>query len=94
MACACERERTCAEPERPGSFAAVSTFDTEIEIWELGVIDALQPVASLGGHSGDVPGKKKNPTHPKPFQLFLPAPTQYLLYLPTLHCACSALLLL
>ena len=46
-----------AEPERSGSFAAVSTFDTEIEIWDLDVIDALQPVATLGGHSGDGPGK-------------------------------------
>jgi periodic tryptophan protein 1 len=43
----------CADPSSSGSFAAVSTFEAEIEIWDLDVLDALQPVATLGGHTGD-----------------------------------------
>jgi periodic tryptophan protein 1 len=32
-----------------GSFLAVGTFQPEIEIWNLDVMDALEPVATLGG---------------------------------------------
>jgi WD40 repeat protein len=45
-----------AEPSTSGSFGAVSTCEPEIEVWNLDVIDALQPVLVLGGHSGDVSG--------------------------------------
>lgn len=37
------------DPENPGNFVAVSTFEPEIEIWNLDVIDAMQPVSVLGG---------------------------------------------
>eukprot|EP00455_Lapot_gusevi_P039893 TRINITY_DN448_c0_g1_i2.p1 TRINITY_DN448_c0_g1~~TRINITY_DN448_c0_g1_i2.p1 ORF type:complete len:524 (+),score=178.02 TRINITY_DN448_c0_g1_i2:177-1574(+) len=45
-----------------GNFVAVSTFLPAIEIWNLDVIDALEPVASLGGIDDSEPpseGKKK-----------------------------------
>jgi periodic tryptophan protein 1 len=32
-----------------GSFVAIGTFDPAIEIWDLDVVDALQPTAVLGG---------------------------------------------
>jgi WD40 repeat protein len=40
-----------AGPSQTGNFAAISTFDPVIEVWDLDVIDALQPVAVLGGYS-------------------------------------------
>jgi periodic tryptophan protein 1 len=46
-----------AEPSTSGNFAAVSTFEPEIEIWDLDVIDSLQPVLVLGGHAGDAVAK-------------------------------------
>ena len=42
-----------AEPSTSGSFAAISTLEPEIEIWNLDVLDALQPAQVLGGRNGD-----------------------------------------
>lgn len=42
-----------------GSFACIGTFDACIEIWNLDVVDALEPVASLGVKQA-VPNKKFN----------------------------------
>ena len=44
---------------------AVSTFEPEIEIWNVDVMDALQPVAVLGGRIGDGSGKKSKPKSKK-----------------------------
>eukprot|EP00951_Prasinocladus_malaysianus_P015102 scaffold115499_cov47-Prasinocladus_malaysianus.AAC.1 len=33
----------------PGNFVAVGTFSPEIELWNLDVVDAVTPTASLGG---------------------------------------------
>ena len=51
-----------ADGETAGSFVAISTFDTEIEIWNLDVMDAMQPVAVLGGleTDGKAPAKGKS----------------------------------
>lgn len=32
-----------------GNFVAIGTFDPAIELWDLDVIDALQPTTVLGG---------------------------------------------
>lgn len=42
---------------------AVGTFEPGIEIWNLDVMDPLEPTAVLGGYAGDpTKKKKKNPT--------------------------------
>lgn len=41
-----------AEPKTAGNFAAVSTFEPEIEIWDLDVLDVLKPALVLGGRKG------------------------------------------
>jgi periodic tryptophan protein 1 len=43
--------------ETPGNFCAVGTFDPFIEIWDIDVIDALEPVLVLGDPNNG--GKKK-----------------------------------
>jgi WD40 repeat protein len=43
--------RQSAGPSQAGNFVAVSTFDPAIEVWDLDVMDSLQPVAVLGGFS-------------------------------------------
>jgi len=50
----------------PGSFAAIGTMDTEIEVWDLDCIDSMVPVQVLGGEDHDAAesavkskGKKK-----------------------------------
>ena len=35
--------------EGPGNFVAVGTFMPEIEIWNLDIIDAVEPAATVGG---------------------------------------------
>lgn len=35
--------------EEPGNFVAVGTFSPEIEIWNMDIIDAVEPLATLGG---------------------------------------------
>eukprot|EP01101_Sappina_pedata_P004917 TRINITY_DN2153_c0_g1_i1.p1 TRINITY_DN2153_c0_g1~~TRINITY_DN2153_c0_g1_i1.p1 ORF type:complete len:521 (-),score=268.54 TRINITY_DN2153_c0_g1_i1:93-1655(-) len=42
-----------------GSFVAIGTFEPEIEIWNLDVIDPVGPVASLGGHDIVIAATKK-----------------------------------
>mmetsp|Transcript_11552 Transcript_11552/g.37970 ORF Transcript_11552/g.37970 Transcript_11552/m.37970 type:complete len:444 (+) Transcript_11552:124-1455(+) len=42
-----------------GSFAAVGTFETNVEIWNLDVLDALEPTASLGQQDTTTTKKKK-----------------------------------
>lgn len=39
--------------EKSGSFVAIGTFKTGIEIWDLDILDALEPVAVLGGEDCD-----------------------------------------
>lgn len=42
------------------SYCAVGTFEPAIEIWNLDVLDPLEPTATLGGYKGKEkkPGKK------------------------------------
>lgn len=49
-------------PLSKGSFVAVGTFDPEIEIWDLDLIDAMYPVAILG----DSPTSKSSKRSSKP----------------------------
>ncbi len=42
-----------------GSFVAVGTFHPAIEIWNLDVIDSLEPAATLGGLKEGAGAKKK-----------------------------------
>ena len=57
-------------PAQGKNLAAVGTFDPIIEIWDLDVIDALQPVGSLGsvatGDDDDAKKKKKKKSFVKP----------------------------
>ena len=39
-----------AGAEGVGSFAAVATFLPGIELWDLDVADAMEPIAELGGY--------------------------------------------
>ena len=41
------------------SFVAVGTFETQIEVWNLDVLDALEPTLTLGAASNDKKKKKK-----------------------------------
>ncbi|CAN6609558.1 hypothetical protein TRVA0_004S01376 [Trichomonascus vanleenenianus] len=41
------------DDSRPGNFAAISTFDPEIEIWNLDVVDSVYPDMVLGRPDGD-----------------------------------------
>jgi periodic tryptophan protein 1 len=41
-----------------GNYVAVGTFDPAIEIWNLDVLDPLEPIAVLGGTVPDKPVKK------------------------------------
>lgn len=43
----------------PGNYVAVGTFDPEIEIWDLDIIDAVYPAAVLGAGASQVNKKKK-----------------------------------
>jgi periodic tryptophan protein 1 len=38
-------------PEEKGSFLAVGTFNPDIEIWNLDVMDNVEPICSLGGRN-------------------------------------------
>jgi periodic tryptophan protein 1 len=61
-----------------GNFVAISTFMPEIEIWNLDVLDAVEPAGSLGGYdaassdasevqaSGTGKKKKKKSKAPQP----------------------------
>jgi len=46
------------------NFLAVGTFEPHIEIWNLDVLDALEPNARLEGHSDAVMCLAWNPSHP------------------------------
>jgi periodic tryptophan protein 1 len=46
-------------PESRGNFAAVGTFDPFIEIWDIDVIDPLEPVLVLGDPEANTKKKKK-----------------------------------
>ena len=43
-----------------GNYIAVGTFSPAIEIWNLDVLDPLEPSATLGGIAATKPGKKKS----------------------------------
>ena len=43
-----------------GNFIAVGTFAPTIEIWNLDVLDPLEPTAALGGYSSELTVKKKS----------------------------------
>ena len=49
-----------------GNYVAVGTFDPAIEIWNLDVLDPLEPSAVLGGVDDSVPIKKKKSKKAKP----------------------------
>lgn len=42
-----------------GNFVAVGSFDPEIQIWDLDVINALDPVCVLGGRKATEPSSSK-----------------------------------
>jgi len=46
-----------------GNYVAMGTFQPEIEIWDLNVVDALYPHATLG-KVADGEKRKKNKIHP------------------------------
>ncbi|CAM6101033.1 unnamed protein product [Calypogeia fissa] len=50
----------CGPADREkGNFVAVSTMHPEIEIWDLDVVDAVEPVAMLGGAENPIPTEEK-----------------------------------
>ena len=44
--------------EEKGNYVAVGTFLPEIEIWNLDIIDVMQPAVVLGGHVKSASGKR------------------------------------
>ena len=50
---------SAAGAEQVGSFVAVGTFHPSIEIWNLDVIDSLEPAAVLGGFKDEAAALKK-----------------------------------
>ncbi|EPY49539.1 WD repeat protein [Schizosaccharomyces cryophilus OY26] len=51
--------------DTPGNYVAVGTFDTEIEIWNLDVVDAVYPAAVLGANAANSGSNKKKKKAPK-----------------------------
>ncbi|EPX75101.1 WD repeat protein [Schizosaccharomyces octosporus yFS286] len=51
--------------DTPGNYVAVGTFDTEIEIWNLDVVDAVYPAAVLGASGASSTSTKKKKKAPK-----------------------------
>lgn len=46
------------EQKEVGSYVAVGTFDPAIEIWNLDILDPLEPIAVLGGEDKSISAKK------------------------------------
>eukprot|EP00286_Rhodomonas_abbreviata_P007413 CAMPEP_0181319318 /NCGR_PEP_ID=MMETSP1101-20121128/17502_1 /TAXON_ID=46948 /ORGANISM="Rhodomonas abbreviata, Strain Caron Lab Isolate" /LENGTH=541 /DNA_ID=CAMNT_0023426899 /DNA_START=160 /DNA_END=1782 /DNA_ORIENTATION=- len=61
---------TARKDGQPGSFAAIGTMDTEIEVWDLDCVDSMVPAAVLGGEDHEAgeeekgKGKKKKKKKP------------------------------
>jgi periodic tryptophan protein 1 len=54
-----------AEGKDKGNFAAVASFEPGIELWDLDVIDAVEPVATLGGVDYAAAREAANAEHKK-----------------------------
>jgi periodic tryptophan protein 1 len=57
--CDCPPFRTDGAQVNVGNYVAVGTFDPAIEIWNMDVLDPLEPTAVLGGIENVKKGKKK-----------------------------------
>jgi periodic tryptophan protein 1 len=54
-----------AEADRTQNFLAIGTFQPQIEIWNLDVLDVLEPVATLGGRDAPVAPPAENKSKKK-----------------------------